>query len=158
MIQPSIDRLTYLCDTIPAHIRNIPDAEFTHKPGPSKWSKQEILGHLIDSATNNHQRFVRIQFESEPRIAYDQDNWNLYSYYNQLNKEHVISFWEKYNRHLLEIIKRIPAHNLPLTSIYSDNSTVTLGWLIQDYVVHLEYHLCQIVDYGAGKITYPQAR
>jgi hypothetical protein len=147
MIQTSVARLGYLCDHIPPLIGRIPEEELSYKPEPGKWSKKQILGHLIDSAANNHQRFIRIQFENEPAIAYDQDNWNLYSYYNHLDKEHVISFWEKYNRHLLEIVKRIPDHNLQLTSIYSNNEKVTLGWLINDYVAHMEYHLGQIVKY-----------
>ncbi|MBK9046740.1 MAG: hypothetical protein IPL74_08565 [Bacteroidetes bacterium] len=51
------------------------------KKSLQKWSKKEILGHLIDSATNNHQRFVRGQFETVPEISYDQNNWNTFSYY-----------------------------------------------------------------------------
>jgi hypothetical protein len=147
MIQESINRLSYLCNTLPALIQQIPDAEFSYKPAPGKWSKKEILGHLIDSATNNHQRFIRIQFENEPHIFYDQDNWNLYGHYNKLGKEHVISFWSLYNIHLVELIKRIPDHNLGLTSRTDNNEKVTLGWLINDYVAHLEYHLKQIVRY-----------
>ncbi len=42
---------------------------------PNKWSKKEIIGHLINSATNNHQRFVRCQFETIPKIVYDQNKW-----------------------------------------------------------------------------------
>ncbi len=147
MLQETIERLTYLCDTIPQLLSQIPETEFSYKPAQGKWSKKEILGHLIDSATNNHQRFIRIQFENEPCIVYDQNNWNLFSHYNKLESAHVIAFWALYNRHLIEIIKRIPEHNLSLTSISSNDERVTLGWLIDDYVVHLEYHLKQVVNY-----------
>ncbi|MGZ3884236.1 MAG: DinB family protein [Bacteroidia bacterium] len=147
MIQESIDRLSYLCSTLPALLRELPDAEFSYKPAPGKWSKKEIIGHLIDSATNNHQRFIRIQFENEPHIQYDQNNWNLYGHYNKLDKEHVISFWAIYNIHLTELIKRIPEHNLGLTSRTNNNESVTLGWLINDYVSHMEHHLRQVVTY-----------
>lgn len=147
MIKETIERLEYLCDTIPSLIKAIPEKEFSNKPAPGKWSKKEILGHLIDSATNNHQRFIRSQFEIEPVIFYDQNNWNLYSHYNKLDSGHLISFWTIYNRHLLEIIKRIPEHNLSMTSISHDNEKVTLGFLVEDYLKHLEYHLKQIVNY-----------
>jgi hypothetical protein len=147
MIQQSIERLDYLCGRIPDILRQIPDDAFSHKPAPEKWSKKEIIGHLIDSAANNHQRFIRIQFENEPKITYDQEKWNLYGYYNQLDKEHVIGFWEKYNLHLLEIIKRIPPHNLNLTGLTGGDEKLSLGWLIEDYVKHMEHHLKQVVDY-----------
>lgn len=146
MLQESISRLNLLCDTIPQTLKTIPDKDFAYKPESGKWSKKEILGHLIDSASNNHQRFIRIQFENEPVIDYDQNNWNLYGHYNKLDKQHLIDFWEIYNRHLLEIIKRIPEHNLNLTSV-SHGKKVTLGFLIDDYLVHMEYHLRQIISY-----------
>jgi hypothetical protein len=147
MIAPSIERLDYLISTIPPLVSAIPDKEFTDKPAPGKWSKKEILGHLIDSATNNHQRFIRSQFENEPVIFYDQEKWNLFSHYNRLEKDHVIAFWTMYNKHLLEIIKRIPEHNFGMTSISHDNQKVTLEFLVTDYVVHMEHHLKQIVKY-----------
>ncbi len=147
MIKETIERLEYLCDTIPALLKAIPEKDFANKPAPGKWSKKETLGHLIDSATNNHQRFIRSQFEIEPVIFYDQNNWNLYSHYNKLDSAHLIAFWTIYNRHLLEIIKRVPEHNLSMTSISHDNERVTLGFLIEDYLKHMEHHLHQIVNY-----------
>ena len=68
MITESIKRLQYLCEEIPVLLSIIPEQDFTHKSAPEKWSKKEILGHLIDSATNNHQRFIRAQFENVPSI------------------------------------------------------------------------------------------
>jgi hypothetical protein len=153
MIQETINRLDHLLKIIPPLLNAIPESEFKNKPRPEKWSKQEILGHLIDSATNNHQRFVRIQFEEDPKITYDQDNWVKCNHYNDLAKEHVINFWALYNTHLLEIMKRIPAENLKRTGI--TNSKVSLAWLINDYVIHLEYHMKQIVDFPSSVTRYP---
>jgi hypothetical protein len=148
MIQTSIDRLIYLTRIIPELLDRIPDEEFSLKPGKEKWSKKEILGHLIDSASNNHQRFVRIQFEDVPVISYDQNLWNSHSYYYDLDKNHLIHFWEIYNRHLAEIVKRIPAEKLSRTSkTRDDRETVTLQFLFIDYVSHMEHHLKQMVNY-----------
>lgn len=153
MIQETINRLDHLLKTLPALLNQIPEEEFKMKPKPEKWSKQEILGHLIDSAANNHQRFVRIQHEIDPSIRYDQDKWNAHHQYNDLEKNFVIEFWWLYNKHILELIKKIPQENLERTGI--TNSKVTLGWLINDYVIHLEYHMKQIVDFPTKVTKYP---
>ncbi len=108
MIEKSIQRLQYLCTTLPALLSKIEENDFSHKPSSNKWSKKEILGHLIDSATNNHQRFIRVQFEYVPTISYDQNNWNSHTHYNQIDSKQLISFWTAYNRQLIEIIKLIP--------------------------------------------------
>ncbi len=147
MLKETIERLQYLCDIIPPLLSTISEKDFSHKPAPNKWSKKEVLGHLIDSAANNHQRFVRIQFENEPVIGYDQNSWNLISQYNRLDMHHLIKFWEIYNRHLLEIMKRVPEHNLGLTGIDLNENKATLGFLIDDYVAHMEHHLRQMVSY-----------
>jgi DinB superfamily len=148
MVHKSIKRLQYLCEIIPSLLTAIPEKDFSFKLSETKWSKKEILGHLIDSATNNHQRFVRIQFEDVPKITYNQDNWNDHSYHNQMDSGHLIKFWELYNRHLIELIKLIPEENLLRKSMTDDGKIVTLEWLIEDYVHHLEHHLKQIVNYN----------
>ena len=147
MIKSSIQRLKYLCDVIPDLLHNIPENEFTQKSSPEKWSKKEILGHLIDSATNNHQRFVRVQFEDIPTIIYDQVNWNASSRYNNIESSHLIEFWKLYNRHLLEIIRQIPDDFLNRKCDIGKDEPVTLHWLIDDYVRHIEHHLRQVVEY-----------
>lgn len=146
-VNTAISRLQFLCDTIPSLIAQIPGDEFSHIPAPGKWSKKEILGHLIDSATNNQQRFVRGQFEDTPFIVYDQNNWVTCSRYQDMESAHVISSWEAYHRHLLEVIKRIPEDSLSRKCRTNEPEPVTLQWLIEDYVVHQEHHLRQIVNY-----------
>lgn len=146
MITQAIDRLEYLCNTIPELLTNISDNLFSEKMRPEKWSKKEIIGHLIDSVTNNHQRFVRSQFENIPQITYDQNNWNKYNFYQQIDKKQVIDFWTIYNKQILELIIRIPSENLQRECLAGDKS-LTLDFLINDYVEHLEHHLKQVVSY-----------
>ena len=72
----NLKKLTQLIEIAYPKLISLDETQFILKPAPNKWSKQEILGHLIDSAVNNHQRFVRTQFQDVPHIPYDQDQWN----------------------------------------------------------------------------------
>lgn len=146
-ITQSVKRLEYLCSIIPPLLQQITNEELTYKTSSTKWSKKEILGHLIDSATNNHQRFIRIQYEHEPVIFYDQNQWNDLSNYNYLNTSYLINFWLIYNQHLVEIIKIIPAENLNRNGVGNDGQKLPLHFYINDYISHLEYHLKQLVTY-----------
>ena len=139
-----LNRLQYLINTIPDKLRAIPDADFSHKPAPEKWSKKEIIGHLIDSATNNHHRFVRAQFEDAPKITYALNEWNTASRYQDMESRHVIAFWANYNQHLIEVVKRIPQADMLRECNNGGENNVTLQWLIEDYVAHMEHHLRQI--------------
>jgi hypothetical protein len=147
MSQASLQRLQYLCNIVPPLLHSIDEKDFSFKPRPEKWSKKQILGHLIDSAANNHQRFIRVQYEERPRILYDQNKWNALSHYNQKNSEELIRFWTLYNRHLAHIIQNIPPEHQERKCDSGEAEPVTLGWLIDDYVKHLEHHLHQIVEY-----------
>lgn len=146
MIKTAIDRIEFLCKIIPELLSNIDDNSFNEKPNPEKWSKKEIIGHLIDSATNNHQRFVRGQFEEQPNIFYDQNNWNRFNFYQQIDKQQIIDFWMIYNKQILELIKKIPNENLQRECLVREKK-FTLEFLINDYVEHLEHHLKQVVSY-----------
>ena len=147
MIEKTIKSLQSLCERIPSLLEKISDEDFSEKPAPGKWSKKEILGHLIDSATNNHHRFVRTQFENKPFIAYDQNEWNRASRYHEMDKSHLIRFWTLYNLHLLEIMRRIPETDLERELMVHEKEPLKLGYVINDYLVHLEHHLHQLVEY-----------
>jgi hypothetical protein len=143
-IKPSVERLQYLVDTIPAKLRQITEPEFSFKPGSDKWSKKEIIGHLIDSAANNHQRFIRIQYEDKPVIYYDQNQWNKLTNCNSMESGSVIDFWTQYNRFLLHIIKQIPKEKLSRTGLVDAGEECTLAFYINDYVKHMEHHFIQL--------------
>ncbi len=115
------------------------------KDDPSKWSVKEVLGHLIDSAANNHQRFVRAQegdVLSFPK--YEQDHWVRAQAYSEASWAEMIELWRLYNRHLAHVILQIPADKLEVECSIGPYEPVTLEFLIEDYLDHLRHHLKQI--------------
>jgi len=146
-MEKTIARLTHLLDTLPERFSkiNFLEWEFRH---PNKWSKKEILGHLVDSACNNHQRFLKAQFEELPFKVhpYNQNQLVALNAWQQKPMAELINLWETLNRQILRVIKRIPADQLDNScDVYDKEGLVTLGWLIEDYVVHMEHHLKQIL-------------
>ncbi|MBI3786965.1 MAG: DinB family protein [Ignavibacteriales bacterium] len=112
-----------------------------------KWSKKEILGHLIDSASNNHQRFVRAQLSPEIRLpAYEQAPWVRTQRYQDESWETLVRFWSDYNMHLAHVIAGIEKRSLSHKCFIGENEPVTLEFLARDYVRHLEHHLEQILN------------
>jgi hypothetical protein len=123
----------------------IGEQEASQRPAPGKWSAKEILGHLIDSASNNHQRFVRAQEgESLTFPKYEQDHWVRVQDYNATSWPELIELWRLYNRHLAHVIERIPTEALQIPCHILPNEKVTLGFLVEDYVVHMRHHLGRI--------------
>lgn len=138
-------RLQHIINTIPEKLLAIPEDEFAFKPSPEKWSKKEIIGHLIDSVANNHHRFVRVQFEDDvPTIVYKQNEWNAASHYNDMDSVNIVNFWAMYNKHLIEVINRIPDADLQRKVNIGGDEPIPLSELIVDYTAHMEHHLRQI--------------
>ena len=145
MIEKTINQFHSILVSVPTLLFDIDEVQFSSKIHPDKWSKKEILGHLIDSATNNHQRIIRAQFESTPEISYNQNEWNSFNFYQELDLVHIINFWIIYNVQLYEIIRRIPKENL-LKQVRVGGKIFSLESIVIDYVEHLEHHLKQIID------------
>jgi hypothetical protein len=120
--------------------------EAVKKPSSGKWSKKEILGHLVDSAANNHQRFVRMQIDNNLKLpSYHQDQWVSLQHYNTVSWNELIRLWEAYNLHLLHILWNINPTKLANTAVIGNLDEMTLEFIIEDYVGHLKHHLEQII-------------
>ncbi len=123
------------------------DLNMQQRQAPTKWSKKEILGHLIDSAINNLQRFTEIQFESKPyKIrSYDQNGLVKANNYHNASPQEIAGFWLALNSRILELIRQ-QTENTINYKIEMDNGVISdLRFLITDYVDHLEHHLNQIL-------------
>ena len=139
------DELTQVVQSAAERLRSISAAEAGFKPSESKWSKKEVIGHLIDSAANNHQRFVRAQQVSElVSPAYDQEKWVIVQDYNSTSWPDLKELWRLYNLHLAHVIRRIPAEKLAIKCTIGSKEPVTLGNIIDQYLVHLKHHLDKI--------------
>jgi hypothetical protein len=137
-------------------IKVIKTDEFNAKPNPEKWSKKEVLGHLIDSAHNNLRRFVVGQYEQEPNIVYDQDFWVSANDYQEMKDADVIALWQLLNERIIAILTNMPVENYDRTCNTGkiSPSIHTVQWIAADYVKHLKHHLNQIIA-GSFNITYP---
>jgi DinB superfamily len=122
----------------------VPEDAASKKAAPNKWSKKEILGHLIDSAANNHQRFMRLQVQTEISLpGYDQDDWVRLNHYQQRTWNEIVTLWSAYNRHLASVIESLDDSALGHVW-HSPDGDVTLEFIASDYVRHLRHHLAQI--------------
>jgi hypothetical protein len=122
------------------------ETECSYRPAPDKWSKKEILGHLIDSASNNHQRFVRAQLSSEIRLpSYEQEEWVRTQAYQTESWENLVQLWKAFNLHLLHLVAEIPGERLSSMCFIGSDEPVTLEFIFTDYVRHVKHHLQQII-------------
>ncbi|MBC7827081.1 MAG: DinB family protein [Chitinophagaceae bacterium] len=147
-IPEAIQRLAWHIDNLPERYNKLSAEELHHKPAPDKWSKKEILGHLIDSAINNLKRFTEIQFLPQPYqiISYRQNELVLVNNYQHLAIEHLLLLWQSLNRQIIYVVQNIPANKLEfiVDPQYESKETKTLGWVIADYIAHTEHHFRHI--------------
>lgn len=137
------------------------DEESARPLSEGKWSPREIVGHLIDSASNNHQRFVRAQFQDDlifPRYA--QEDWVRVQSYATAPWRELVALWQTYNLQLARVMQAVPeelrlrerrTHNLQEIGWQTvpPDKPATLDYLMSDYVGHLKNHLRQILGEGA---------
>jgi len=126
-------------------LRLMQPTDVTVSQSPGVWSRKEILGHLIDSASNNHQRFVRAQFSDELTFpGYAQNDWVRVQGYADEEWQQIVEVWRALNKHLAHMVGRIPKEKLEIQCSIGGNAPVTLEGLIQDYIKHMEHHLAQL--------------
>ena len=134
----------------------IPDEKAATRPAPGKWSPKEVIGHLIDSAANNHGRFVRAQSTDDLVFTgYDQDAWVRLQRYNERPWMDLLSLWRSYNAHIASVVEGISPDRLSLQQARHNldeiawrtvprDKPATLEYLKRDYLAHMKHHLAQI--------------
>ena len=140
--------LQNLIDEWTGRMDAIPDEKLAEKPEPTRWSKKEIIGHLIDSAQNNLRRFICSQYESvPPKIFYDQNFWVIANDYQHMRKEDIIALWRLINFRIVTVLSNMPKQNYSLECDTGNQSTGlhSLLFIAEDYLKHSKHHLNQIV-------------
>lgn len=145
-ITNALERLRDHIAYVPERLTTLSETDLTQKP-PGKWSRKEILGHLIDSAINNLKRFTDAQTINDQPYqmqGYDQNKLVDINHYQDLPLTHLLTLWSSLNKQIVYVGETIPLETLARTvrSGQADpNPVLILGWLIEDYVAHLEHHL-----------------
>ena len=127
-------------------LNNTPEGLTDIKMSHDAWSLREIVGHMVDSASNNHQRIVRLQqgdLESFP--GYDQEFWVEAQKYNRFDWQRLRDLWNSFNRlllHVVEVATPGPFKNRWIT----EGESHTLGWIIDDYYRHMRWHIQQFEE------------
>lgn len=137
---------------------SITEVESETRRQTGKWSAKEILGHLIDSAANNHGRFVTAQLKDNLVFdGYDQEAWVATQRYHQASWPVLVALWKSYNLHLLHVVSSIPEdklnqprreHSLDTIAwkLVDEGEPISLEYLILDYFEHMKHHLRQILN------------
>jgi hypothetical protein len=158
-METELDYVTALrvtVDQVAERLREIPDVVASARPAPDKWCVKEIVGHLIDSAANNHRRFVQARWQDELVFpGYAQDDWVAVQDYRSALWPELVMLWQTYNHHLARVMAAVPAdvrtrvhrrHNLDQIAWQTvpADQPATLDYFMRDYVGHLEHHVAQI--------------
>ncbi len=146
-MKEALEQLRSTLEQAPERLLSIGDVNAERQLPAQTWSRKQILGHLIDSAANNHQRFVRAQLDGDLIFpGYAQDGWVSVQAYQEESWESLVRLWSAYNRHLLHVASNIPANRLEASCTIGQNAPVTLAFLVVDYVRHLRHHLAPVID------------
>ncbi|MGB9181141.1 MAG: DinB family protein [Pyrinomonadaceae bacterium] len=145
-------------ETAAVRLLSMSEKESEAARAEGKWSPKEVIGHLIDSAANNHQRFVRAQFKDDLVFpGYEQNEWVRAQRYKQESWPLLVQLWKAYNLHLLHVMASVPEeilkaeraqHSLDKIAwqTVSTDEPTTLEYLMTDYIGHLKNHLNQVLS------------
>ncbi|NME71475.1 DinB family protein [Flammeovirga aprica] len=145
-MKDTINRLQALSQQGVDFLSTVQSSELLLKEHPEKWSKQEILGHLIDSGINNLQRFTEIQFEEKPFkvVSYNQDELVKANDYQSADLNELLQFFRSINNRILKVMEMQTDESLSFRIELGNGEAADLRFLMIDYVDHLAHHLKQI--------------
>ena len=150
----AIERLRFAIRTLPPILFAFSEAQSEQRPYTERWSKKEVIGHLIDSASNNHQRFVRGQIAAGQHFpGYAQEQWVRFQNYQAARWHDLIDLWRAYNTHVLHVIQCMSGEGQRATCRVGSGNEITLAELVIDYVDHLEHHLRKMLGKWGSVVT-----
>jgi len=142
---PPLTSLRQLLEVVPARLAKLSKEKVESKPTSASWSAKEELGHLLDSAANNHQRIVRAQLQDSPAMpGYEQNKWVAIHGYQGRDWKELIDVWLALNRQLLAAAERVPDSGWSRKLTVGDSEPLTLEFVFDDYVTHMLHHLKHI--------------
>lgn len=142
---PVLNLLRDLLQQVPNRLEKLSQNKVENKPAPTTWSPKEELGHLLDSAANNHQRIVRAQFEDKLAMpGYEQNCWVAVNAYQRRDWKELIEVWQALNRQLLAASEAVPDDAWSHTLTVASSEPMTLQFVFDDYVAHMLHHLQHI--------------
>jgi hypothetical protein len=156
-MEKTIQQLQKIVTEYETRLSNLDVTDFASKPNPEKWSKKEVLGHLIDSAHNNLRRFICAQYDDPGlRITYDQNFWVKANRYQEMPEKDLIQLWVLMNERICRVLEIIPVekYDLLCNTGFDEPNLNTIEWLAKDYVKHLKHHMNQIFK-NAFDVVYP---
>jgi hypothetical protein len=142
-----LNSLRQLIERVPGRLEklSLSGEKIESKSTPKAWSPKEELGHLLDSAANNHQRIVRAQLENSPAMpGYDQNGWVAVHAYQRRDWKELIEVWQALNRQLLAAAEAVPDSAWSKTLTVAGSGPLTLEFVFDDYIAHMVHHLQHI--------------
>jgi hypothetical protein len=137
--------LARLVDATEPRLLDISEADSGTALRPGGWSRKQVMGHLIDSASNNHQRFVRAALQGSLEFpGYDQEGCIQVQAVQAMPWQGLVTLWAGYNRYLAHVMANLPEDALQAPCRIGTGERVTLQFLCEDYLVHLVHHLQQV--------------
>ena len=141
---PQATELKQILEEYVAQLSALEEIKASLKLSPSKWSKKETLGHLIDSAQNNLRRFIVAQYEENPMIRYQQDDWVRLNQYQSQKFDELIQLWYLTNKQIVAVLEIMDPKKAERTC--NVGALYSIDWLSTDYIKHLKHHLHQILE------------
>jgi hypothetical protein len=142
----TIEQLKAIIEQNYIRLQLVPDSFWSDRSEPSKWSKKEILGHLVDSAHNNLRRIIVTQYHQGEKIVYDQNRWVAYQDYHHMPSNDLIQLWKLMNLQLIRTSQLIPSekHHFTTDIGQKELEITSIEQLFEMYINHLVHHLNQI--------------